>query len=64
MEFEDSQAGPQSQPATEGGWNGYWPIASSIQVQESRSMPCPAVRSEPATYTTGDLTIVGASRFR
>jgi hypothetical protein len=62
IEFEDSHGVPHSQPATEGGRNGYWPIPSSIQVQESRSIPRPVVRSVPATNTTGDLIMVGSSR--
>jgi hypothetical protein len=64
MEFVDSHALPHSQPATEGGANGVWPIPASNQPQESRSMPCPEPRSAPARYTTGDFTIPGASRRR
>ena len=59
----ESQAGPQSQPATDGGSNGYWPMLSSSQLQSSRLMNWRVERSEPATNTSGHFTIVGELRL-
>jgi hypothetical protein len=59
----DSHAGPHSQPATEGGRNGIWPMPSSSQVQELVWTPTPVVRRVPARNTSGDLTMSGRSRF-
>jgi hypothetical protein len=58
----DIQAGPQSHPATEGGWKGICPIRSQIQAQSPVSTPRPVVRSIPATRTIGALTIRGWPR--
>ncbi len=64
IELVDSQAVPHSQPATEGGRNGIWPMPLISQPQALRSMPWPELRSAPARNTTGALTMPGESSRR
>src|ERR1700754_1495383 len=63
MPLDDIHAGPQSQPATEGGENSAWPIEEATQTQSSVLTPRRVARSIPATWTTGALTSVGPSRL-